>query len=186
MAEVQVLDSLVQLIHDLDGINDKRELAKRVSEMFGTTQDRSVYSCADFAIRFSSSAGRNFGNTVLSLSNLRKYDDRPFIVCLVTPARNYCLLANSTFLKKISHSSQELKDVRPPTVLGGQADLHGRVGDLVRPAPIRDTQAKQAAPSAAKSRHARGSGAGEGKMVVSNAQRIDCGLEDKLRKIVRR
>jgi len=110
MAEVQVLESLVQLIHDLDGINDQRGLVKLVSEAFGTTKakDCSVYSCADFAIRFSSSAGRHFGDTVLSLSNLRRYDDRPFIVCLVTPARNYCLLANTTFLKKISHSSQEL------------------------------------------------------------------------------
>jgi len=47
---------------------------------------------------------------VLSLSNLRKYDDRPFIVCLVTPTENYCLLANTTLLKKISHSSQQLRE----------------------------------------------------------------------------
>jgi hypothetical protein len=46
----------------------------------------------------------------LSLSNLRKYDDRPFIVCLVTPTENYCLLANTTLLKKISHSSQQLRE----------------------------------------------------------------------------
>ena len=56
------------------------------------------------------SAGRQTGTlaTLFSL-NLRKYDDRPFIVCLVTPTRNYCLISNSTFLKKISHSSQELR-----------------------------------------------------------------------------
>lgn len=45
----------------------------------------------------------------LSLSNLQKYDDRPFVVCLVTPAQNFCLIANTSFLKKISHSSQELR-----------------------------------------------------------------------------
>jgi len=81
-----------------------------VSEAFGLTTDRSVYYCLDYAVRFSSSASRSFGNTVLSLSNLRKYDDRPFIVCLVTPTHNYCLIANTTFLKKISHSSQELRE----------------------------------------------------------------------------
>ena len=48
-------------------------------------------------------------NTVLSLSALQKYDDKPFIVCIVTPDTNYMMLANSTFLKKISHSSQELR-----------------------------------------------------------------------------
>ena len=64
----------------------------------------------DFAVRFSASASVNFGNTVLSLSNLKKVDDRPFIVCLVTPATNHCFLANTTFLKKISHSSQQLRE----------------------------------------------------------------------------
>jgi len=104
------LETLLQLIRENEGINDKARLAKLVSETLGLTKDRSVFYCTDYAIRFSSSATRNFGNTVLSLSNLRKYDDRPFIVCLVTPARNFCLIANSTFLKKISHSSQELGD----------------------------------------------------------------------------
>lgn len=104
------LEALLQLVCENDGINDKARLAKLVSETLGLTKDRSVYYCTDYAIRFSSSATRNFGNTVLSLSNLRKYDDRPFIVCLVTPVRNFCLIANSTFLKKVSHSSQELRE----------------------------------------------------------------------------
>ena len=35
--------------------------------------------------------------------------DSPVIVCLVTPSENYLMLANTTFLKKISHSSQGLR-----------------------------------------------------------------------------
>lgn len=104
------LGELLKLIKDNDGVNDKSRLAKTVAEAFNLTKDRSVYYCSRFAVRFSSSGSRNFGNTVLSLSNLRKYDDRPFIVCLVTPKVNYCLLSNTTFLKKISHSSQELRE----------------------------------------------------------------------------
>ena len=104
------LDAFLRLIRENNGINDKARLTKIATERFALTRDRSVYYCADFAVRFSSSASRNFGNTVLSLSNLRKYDDRPFIVCLVTPSQNYCLIANTTFLKKISHSSQELRE----------------------------------------------------------------------------
>jgi len=100
---------LLKLIHKHDGINDKARLASLVSEELGLTKDRSVYYCAGYAIRFSSSATRNFGNTVLSLSRLQKYDDRPFIVCVVTPAKNVCLVANTTFLKKISHSSHEFR-----------------------------------------------------------------------------
>ena len=48
-------------------------------------------------------------NTVLALSKLQKYDKKPFFVCIVTPDTNYILLANTTFLKKISHSSKELR-----------------------------------------------------------------------------
>lgn len=64
-----------------------------------------------FAVRFSysKSASDTFSNTVLSLSALEKYDKIPFFVVLVRKSStNLILLANTTFLKKISHSSQEL------------------------------------------------------------------------------
>ena len=101
---------LICVLREYDGINNKAKLAKLVADKFRLTKDRSVYYCQNFAIRFSSSASQNFGNTVLSLSNLQKFDDRPFVVCLVTPSCNYMHLANTTFLKKISHSSQELRE----------------------------------------------------------------------------
>ena len=103
-------EQLISLLRQYDGINDKGELAALVTARFQLTKDRSVYYCPDFAIRFSSAAAQNFGNTVLSLSNLQKFDDRPFIICLVTPSYNYTYLANTTFLKKISHSSHELRE----------------------------------------------------------------------------
>ena len=104
------LEAILRMIHENDGINDKARLAKLLSESFNLTRVRSVYYCADYANPFRSSSTRNFSNTVLSLSNLRKYDDRPFVVCLVTPTKNFCLIANTTFLKKISHSSQKLRE----------------------------------------------------------------------------
>lgn len=106
----QSIERFVALVRQNDGINDKSKLAYLVASHFQLVQDRSVFYCAEFAVRFSSSAGPNFGNTVLSLSNLQKFDDRPFVVCLVTPTQNYCYLANTTFLKKISHSSHELRE----------------------------------------------------------------------------
>ena len=101
---------VVAFLQKQDGINDKAKLSKLVAEKFGLTKDRSVYYSEAVAIRFSASASANFGNTVLSLSNLQKFDDRPFIVCLVTPSKNNIFLANTTFLKKISHSSHELRE----------------------------------------------------------------------------
>ncbi len=105
-----LIEQLVAFLRKHDGINDKAKLANIVSANFQLTKDRSVYYCQNFAIRFSSSANKNFGNTVLSLSNLQKFDDRPFVVCLVTPICNHTYLANTTFLKKVSHSSLELRE----------------------------------------------------------------------------
>jgi len=104
------LQDFVCFVQERRGINDKGALSQAVVKRFGLTKDRSVFYCADFAVRFSASASLNFSNTVLSLSNLKKFDDRPFIACLVTPTENYCFLANTTLLKKISHSSQELRE----------------------------------------------------------------------------
>lgn len=105
----EIIEQLVAFILDRDGNTDKSRLQNAVQEAFDLVKERSVYYCEWFAIRFCKSASRNFGNTVLALSALHRYDNIPFIVCLVTPTRNYLMLANTTFLKKISHSSQELR-----------------------------------------------------------------------------
>ena len=103
------INRLVTYIQKLNGIGDKEKLSSLVKKEFNLTQDRKVFYSPDFAIRFSKSKSKRMSNTVLSLSALQKYDDEPFIVCVVTPETNHMMLANSTFLKKISHSSQELR-----------------------------------------------------------------------------
>ena len=101
---------LVNFIKGLDGRIDKAGLQKLVQKEFSLIKDKSVFYTDTFAIRFSSSKSANFSNTVISLSNLQKYDDFPFVVCLNTPNKNYLFLANTTFLAKVSHSSQELRE----------------------------------------------------------------------------
>lgn len=103
------LPELLDFVSTHHGINDKDKLTKLIVEKFGLIKDRKVYYCEDFAIRFSKGAGPSFANTVLSLSNLKKVDHIPFFVCLVTPTENHVFLANSTLLRKISHSSQKLR-----------------------------------------------------------------------------
>lgn len=105
----EVVGRLVDFISSRDGILDKSSLSSTVQQAFDLVKERSVFYCEWFAIRFCTAASRNFINTVLALSALHRYDEIPFIVCLVTPTKNYLLLANTTFLKKISHSSQELR-----------------------------------------------------------------------------
>jgi hypothetical protein len=102
------ITSLINSLSKLTHLNDKQKVSNSIAKEFKLTKSRSVYHNADFALRFSSSESKNFGNTVLSLSTLLKYDHLPFIVVLILPNKIECLLANSTLLKKISHSSQEL------------------------------------------------------------------------------
>ena len=107
---IEPIHLLITFIEGLDGKADKTELSKRVQAEFGLTKDRSVFYNDSFAIRFSSSKSTNFSNTVISLSKLQKYDDFPFIVCLTTPTKNHLYLANTTFITKVSHSSQQLRE----------------------------------------------------------------------------
>ena len=100
---------LVDFIAAHDGIANKATLSKLTQQKFSLVKDRSVYYSSHFAIRFSSTRSNSFSNTVIALSTLQKYDELPFIVCQVTPTRNILYLANSTLLRKVSHSSQELR-----------------------------------------------------------------------------
>lgn len=105
----ETLDTVAAFVAAHNGINDKAKLRDFLVKEFGLTRDRSVFYCADFAIRFSSAKSKRFANPVASLSRLQKFDDRPFISCVVTPDANHLLLANSTLLKKVSHSSHALR-----------------------------------------------------------------------------
>lgn len=100
---------LINLIQSKDGIGNKTSLIAEVQHKFKLTKNRSVYYSTHFAVRFSYSSSSGFSNTVISLSQLQKYDDQPFIVCLVLPNKNILYLANTTFLYKVSHSSQQLR-----------------------------------------------------------------------------
>jgi len=108
-----MLQELIAFIQSHDGIYDKAVLAKLVQERFDCVKDRSIYymKSKSFAIRFCKGQGQSaaISNTVLSLSALQKYDDKPFIVCICAVGKNHLLLANTTFLSKISHSSKELR-----------------------------------------------------------------------------
>jgi hypothetical protein len=91
--------------------HNKQVVIDAVCERYHLTKDRKVYHNDYFAVRFSysKSSSDSFSNTILSLSALEKYDKIPFFVVLVRQnADNLVLLCNTTFLKKISHSSQGL------------------------------------------------------------------------------
>lgn len=89
--------------------HNKLALVADCANRFNFVKDRTVYHCDYFAVRFSSTKNKSFSNTILSLSHLEKYDHIPFFVVVSSKDNpNTIYLANSTFLKKTSHSSKEL------------------------------------------------------------------------------
>jgi len=88
---------------------EKEEIQLAYVVRFRPERNRSLFVGDGYSMRFSETRGSPFSNTVLSLSALRRVDDRPVVVCVVSPNSVRFLLANSTFLKKISHSSHRLR-----------------------------------------------------------------------------
>lgn len=110
-------------------INNKEQLIKSCVETFQLTQDRKIFYCEYFAVRFSYSSNGSFSNTVLSLSALKCYDKIPFFVVLVKGhADNVIYIANTTFLSKISHSSQTLTMTNIKGSFNG-SDIMKQIGD---------------------------------------------------------
>ena len=87
---------------------NKADIERLFAQLTTAKKQRSVFACSGFAFRFSEANKGSFSNVVLSLSALQNYDDQPFVVCVVRPTSLDFLLANTTFLKRISHSSHHL------------------------------------------------------------------------------
>lgn len=129
MYSYEVVDLLVDEVEEIEPGTPKSDFIEKVQYSFNLTRDRSVYSCEDFAVRFCTSKTESFSNTVLSLSALRKYDSKPFIVVLCTPRSTHLYLANSTFIKKVSHSSRDLRVNNIKGSFNG-SDIMKQYGDL--------------------------------------------------------
>ena len=107
------IERFVKLVEANKGIGDKEKLADIIQKEFHLEKKRSVYTNEFFSVRFSEfkeENGKNgrISNTVLGLSTLLKYDDKPFFVCAISLHTNYLWITNTTFLYKITHSSQKL------------------------------------------------------------------------------
>ncbi|HZB89778.1 MAG TPA: hypothetical protein VE291_14055 [Terracidiphilus sp.] len=89
---------------------NKADIEETLLRNIGGTKERSVIVGNGFALRLCEANTPSFSNVVLSLSALQKYDALPMVVCIIRPSRADFRLANSTFLRRISHSSHTLRE----------------------------------------------------------------------------
>lgn len=105
----RIVGEFLSFVKSCGDIHNKATLTGMAQKQFRLVKDRSIYYCPYFAVRFCQTKGKSFSNTVLSLSALHKYDNIPVFVVLVSGnSAPRLFLANSTFINKISHSSQQL------------------------------------------------------------------------------
>src|SRR5207253_2308153 len=88
---------------------NKAELESALTHRANISKARSVFVGHGYVIRFSEANTGSFSNVVLSLSALAAHDQVPVVICIVRPDRLDFRLANTTFLKRISHSSQTFR-----------------------------------------------------------------------------
>ena len=87
----------------------KEAIQSAFARASGAPKRRSVFACDSYTMRFSEANKPSFSNGVLSLSALQQYDHLPMVICIVRPTSVDFRLANTTFLKRISHSSRDLR-----------------------------------------------------------------------------
>ena len=100
----------VDFILENKATNTKEKVIELVSNKFEMVKDgRSLYHTDFFAVVFCYSKNNSFSNVIISLSKLQKYDHIPcFVVLVKRNDDNAIYLINTTFINKVSHSSQKL------------------------------------------------------------------------------
>lgn len=106
-----IVHDFVRLIENNKDVNTKEQIIQTICKNFAMVKDgRAIYHTDFFAVVFCYSKNNSFSNVVLSLSKLEKYDHIPcFVVLVKKDLDNVIYLMNTTFLDKISHSSQDLR-----------------------------------------------------------------------------
>ncbi len=125
-----ILDELVRFISQWRATHPqetKDSVVHAVLQRFRLEQDGALLVGPAFAIRFCQSKfTASFANAVVAIAKIVEHDDRPIVVCVLTPAGCRFLLANTTFLTRVSHSSHALaRDHLRGSILG--SDILGEV-----------------------------------------------------------
>ena len=121
----ELLDEIESISKNLSKPLTKGAVLKELRKRFTLKRDRIIYSDDTIAIRLSEIKKKGYSNTFTSLRNLKKYNDKPIIACIVRPKYIELLLANLTFINRISHSSHKLEGNH----LRGSANLSNIIKD---------------------------------------------------------
>ena len=86
---------------------NKQKIVDYIVSKYNLKKERKLYLSQNLSIRFSSSKS-GYSNTFLGLKKILENDTKPLIACIIREKQIEFLIANSTFINCISHSSKLL------------------------------------------------------------------------------
>lgn len=112
--DFSILNEILKLSKDFSIPYNKETIVDAIVKKFNLSANRKVYQNKDIGIRFSNVRNGGYGNTFLGFRQILENDDKPLIACIIRNKEIEFLLANSTFIIRISHSSKifELLKIR--------------------------------------------------------------------------
>lgn len=104
-----ILDKIIELSKSFQKPFQKQLIVDKIEQEFCLLKDRKLYFNDNLALRFSD-AKTGYSNTFLGFQKILDHDEKPLIACIIRNDHLEFLLANSTFINCISHSSKNLTD----------------------------------------------------------------------------
>ena len=103
-----IIDDILRLSKKITKPFNKESIIKLIAKECKLRVKGKIYYNDDVGIRFSNVRNGGYSNTFLSFNKILEIDDKPLIACIIRNSEIEFLLANSTFINKISHSSKLL------------------------------------------------------------------------------
>jgi hypothetical protein len=105
--DFSLLDKITELSKSFGIPFQKQTIVKIIQNKLELKKNKKVLYANNLILRFSS-AKKGYSNTFLSFKRIIGYDDKPIVACIIRNDSIEFLLANSTFINCISHSSKNL------------------------------------------------------------------------------
>lgn len=106
--DFSILNEIIEMSRTFTTPFNKQTIVDSIVKKFRLSKSRKLYYNDKISIRFSS-AKSGYSNTFLGFQKILENDLKPLVACIIRTNSIEFLLANSTFINCISHSSKNLK-----------------------------------------------------------------------------
>lgn len=107
--DFSIVDEIIKISETFNKPFNKKTLVDSIAKKLNLSRkNTNIYYNSDISIRFSSVANGGYSNTFKRFKYILENDDKPFLACIIRKNKIEFLLANSTFIDKVSHSSKIL------------------------------------------------------------------------------